>query len=37
LATKLEAFRGRGKGDHLLSRDLEDVVTLIDGKGRDRR
>ena len=32
LATKIEAFRGRGHGDHLVSRDLEDVVTLVDGR-----
>jgi hypothetical protein len=32
LATKLEAFRGRGRGDHLASHDLEDVVMLVDGR-----
>ena len=32
LATKLEAFRGRGGGDHLGSRDLEDIVLLVDGR-----
>ena len=32
LATKLEAFRGRGKQDFLLSHDLEDIVSLIDGR-----
>lgn len=32
VATKLEAFRGRGRGDVLLSHDLEDVVTLVDGR-----
>jgi predicted nucleotidyltransferase len=31
-ATKLEAFRGRGKGDHLASHDLEDLITVIDGR-----
>jgi hypothetical protein len=31
LATKLDAFRGRGAGDFLASHDLEDVVVLIDG------
>lgn len=31
-ATKIEAFRGRGKGDYLASRDLEDVITVIDGR-----
>ena len=30
LATKLEAFRSRGKGDLLWSRDFEDVITLVD-------
>ena len=29
-ATKLDAFRGRG--DYLASRDLEDFVTLVDGR-----
>jgi hypothetical protein len=32
LATKLEAFRGRGGGDFLTSHDLEDIITLIDGR-----
>jgi hypothetical protein len=32
VATKLEAFKGRGNGDHLGSRDLEDIVTLVDGR-----
>jgi hypothetical protein len=32
MATKLEAFRGRGRGDHLGSHDLEDVVLLVDGR-----
>ena len=27
---KLEAFRGRGKGDFIASRDFEDIVTLLD-------
>lgn len=31
LATKLEAFRGRGKND-FSSHDLEDIVTVIDGR-----
>ena len=31
-ATKLEAFRGRGKGDYLASHDLEDLITVIDGR-----
>jgi hypothetical protein len=32
LATKLEAFEGRGKLDFYESRDFEDVVRLIDGR-----
>ena len=32
LATKLEAFFGRGKGDFLLSHDMEDIINLINGR-----
>ena len=32
LATKLEAFRGRGNDDYSGSPDLEDVITVIDGR-----
>ncbi len=32
LATKIEAFRGRGKGDFLGSHDIEDIITLLDGR-----
>ena len=32
LATKLEAFKGRGNNDYMASHDLEDVVTVIDGR-----
>ena len=32
LATKLEAFDGRGKGDYLLSHDIEDIVAVLDGR-----
>ena len=32
LATKLEAFRGRGRGDFLASHDLEDLIFVIDGR-----
>lgn len=32
LATKLEAFLSRGKGDYLESHDLEDVLSVIDGR-----
>lgn len=32
VATKLEAFRGRGGGDYLESKDLEDIVAVVDGR-----
>lgn len=32
LATKLEAFAGRGRGDHLFSHDLGDVISVVDGR-----
>jgi hypothetical protein len=32
LATKIEAFSGRGGGDFLASRDFADIVALIDGR-----
>ena len=32
LITKLEAFKGRGNGDYLLSHDIEDVVAVFDGR-----
>src|SRR6185437_2252247 len=32
MATKLEAFHGRGNNDVLTSHDLEDVVTVVDGR-----
>jgi predicted nucleotidyltransferase len=32
LATKLAAFQGRGQNDFRSSRDLEDIVTVIDGR-----
>jgi len=32
LATKIEAFLGRGENDFLGSSDMEDIVTLIDGR-----
>lgn len=31
LATKLEAFKDRSKGDYYQSHDLEDIITLVDG------
>lgn len=33
IATKLEAFRGRGKRDYLGSHDLEDLPSVVDGRG----
>ncbi len=32
IATKLEAFKDRGRSDHLASHDLEDIVTVVDGR-----
>ncbi len=32
LATKIEAFKGRGNGDFLASRDLADIIVLADGR-----
>lgn len=32
LATKLAAYRGRGNEDPLESRDIEDILALIDGR-----
>jgi len=32
LATKLEAFHGRGKGDYIASHDLEDIIAVLDGR-----
>lgn len=32
VATKLEAFAGRGKGDFLFSHDLEDLLAIVDGR-----
>ena len=31
VATKLEAFRGRGGGDYFASHDLEDILTVLAG------
>jgi hypothetical protein len=31
-ASKLEAFRDRGKNDYQSSRDLEDVIAVVDGR-----
>lgn len=32
LATKLEAFAGRGNNDYLFSHDLGDLISVIDGR-----
>jgi hypothetical protein len=32
LATKMEAFKGRGNDDYFASHDLEDIITVIDGR-----
>jgi hypothetical protein len=32
LGTKLEAFRGRGRGDYFASHDLEDFMAVVDGR-----
>jgi len=32
VATKLEAFKGRGKRDFLGSRDFADIIALVDGR-----
>lgn len=33
VASKLEAFKGRGHGDFMASSDMEDIVTVIDAAG----
>lgn len=32
LATKLQAFRERGNNDYQMSHDLDDVITILDGR-----
>lgn len=32
IATKIEAFHGRGHNDYFRSHDLEDIITLLDGR-----
>ena len=32
LATKIEAFNGRGRGDYLASHDMEDIIRILDGR-----
>ena len=32
MASKLEAFTGRGAGDFRMSHDIEDLIAVIDGR-----
>jgi len=32
MATKLEAFYGRGHGDYMGSKDIEDIIMVVDGR-----
>ena len=32
IATKIEAFKQRGNEDYYASHDLEDIITIIDGR-----
>lgn len=32
LATKIEAFGGRGSGDYMASHDIEDIIAVLDGR-----
>lgn len=32
LGTKIDAYLGRGGGDFIMSHDIEDIVTVIDGR-----
>ena len=32
LATKIEAFFGRGSGDFLSSHDIEDIISILNGR-----
>lgn len=32
IATKFEAFNGRGGGDYLMSHDIEDILTVVGGR-----
>ena len=32
VAAKIEAFHGRGHGDYIGSHDMEDIITLVDGR-----
>lgn len=37
VATKIEAFYGRGNGDYGRSHDIEDILNLVDGRPELRR
>lgn len=37
IATKLDAFHGRGGGDFVASHDLEDIIAVIDGRSEIER
>lgn len=32
LATKIDAFHNRGSDDFIASHDMEDIITLLDGR-----
>ena len=32
VATKIEAYNDRGLGDYMASHDIEDILTLVDGR-----
>ena len=32
LATKFDAFKGRRNQDYLLSKNMEDIITILDGR-----
>lgn len=34
IATKFEAFRDRGRSDYLMSHDLEDLLSVVDGRSK---
>ena len=34
LATKIEAFKDRGDQDYMASHDIEDIMTVVDGRER---
>jgi len=34
IATKIEAFKDRGDQDYMASHDIEDIMTVVDGRER---